>query len=137
MRETKFRAWTGNSMEYSVGASKHGGFYCAPDPLDTASLKTTLYYEGVPIMQFTGLRDRNGKEIYEGDIVRLPICPLHGRGTDASRCIAWSDYKYTLTRIVNGKTETDYWLGYGDHEICPKSLEVIGNIYENAELLAK
>jgi uncharacterized phage protein (TIGR01671 family) len=86
-------------------------------------------------MQFTGLKDKKGKEIYEGDFVRFPICPVHGRGTDASRCVSWSGHQYTLTRVVNSEYETDYWLGYGDHEIEFEKLEVIGNIYENPELL--
>jgi uncharacterized phage protein (TIGR01671 family) len=87
------------------------------------------------VMQFTGLHDKNGKEIYEGDIVRFPICPVHGQGTDASRCITWDDYKYTLTRVANGKDQTDYWLGYLDHEIEPEELEIVGNIYQNPELM--
>jgi len=67
--------------------------------------------------------------------VQFAICPAHGRGTDASRCIMWSGHQYILTRVFNGRHETDYWLGYGDHEMEFENLEVIGNLYENAGLL--
>jgi hypothetical protein len=71
MRTIKFRAWIGDKMEYSVGASRDGGFYCYVDPSDKASLITTIYDRDVPIMQFTGLLDKNGtcKEVYEDDII--------------------------------------------------------------------
>lgn len=47
----------------------------------------------------------------------------------------WSGHQYILTRVFNGRHETDYWLGYGDHEMEFENLEVIGNLYENAGLL--
>lgn len=75
------------------------------------------------LTQFTGLLDANGKEIYEGDIVGF-------NGTTLS--IEWDERKALFT------TST----GIGDNSRYsnrpfryPKNIEVIGNIYENPELL--
>ena len=74
-REIKFRAWNGASMEINVMAGFLGAFYVQGiDPEDSASMSPfNTKLEGVELMQFTGLHDRNGKEIYEGDIVTTTL----------------------------------------------------------------
>lgn len=75
-------------------------------------------------MQFTGLHDKNGKEIYEGDIIK----------PDNSRyaCkVTWSD-KYASFVLTREGWAFRHYFG----EACdPEDCEVIGNIYENPELL--
>lgn len=72
------------------------------------------------INQFTGIKDKNGKEIYEGDIV---ICKY---GPQIAMEVKWVDEGFRTLGKYNG----DNYVGY-----VKNSAEVIGNIYENPELL--
>ena len=80
----------------------------------------------LPLMQYTGLKDKNGKEIYEGDILRFQF---------SEWCI--SPVYWTKERgwTVHGNiTAWEYSIG---SDFSKSNLEVIGNIYENPELLEK
>lgn len=141
MREIKFRAWD----------KQHNCFTKYPFVISNEGLvfkeyvgggKIEKYYE---IMQFTGLPDKNGKEIYEGDIVKfmylnvdvpeervMPV-ELVGLGDDMKVRIitAYSPFCYTTGGGYRdkGRETVDCYL------TPPSDCEIIGNIYENPELL--
>ena len=75
------------------------------------------------IGQFTGLHDKNGKEIYEGDIVRTLV----------SRLNATKNKKYR--NFVIRYDAPHFWNGYDSILMRPMYMEVIGNIHDNPELL--
>lgn len=91
-RELTFRIWTGERMEYSIGVSNYGAFFCGGiDPKDSASLGfTTLYSKDYPVMQYTGLNDRNGIGIYEGDVVANESV---GEEYCSPAVVVWSKYE--------------------------------------------
>lgn len=124
MREIKFRAWNGRAMEYG-GFSIHATGKI--EPMDALTSVT----EESPIMQYTGLKDKNGVEIYEGDILRMPVDSLADNALDIV--------------VEYGEHETPIgWYGRYIHrrnEHChinsaiSYTSRVIGNIHENPELL--
>ncbi len=146
-REIKFRAWTGLTMEYSIVFGKYGAFYVNPgknndglSETDKASLTyaNTKYPETVPIMQYTGLHDKNGKEIWEGDTVK--VSPDEGDTWDKG-IVEYGNYAsfvVSLPKIGTGLKSPLLnfcvgTMGVGGADIY---IEVIGNIYENPELLS-
>ena len=88
--------------------------------------ETTLNFEDVEIMQSTGLFDKNGKEIFEGDIIdvgtRIPFLNKIQRDEETAYLkLVPLDKRWTESYFTNFEDKSRY--------------EVIGNIYENKELL--
>lgn len=131
-REIKFRAWNGIGMEYNVMAGFLGAFYVQGiDQKDSACMSpfNTLYSKQTPVMQNTGLHDKNGKEIYEGDIIR------NDNGTILR--IYFDNLECGFRQSTNLKDpyfrDNDY--NYTNMPLSFNGKEVIGNIYENPELI--
>ena len=91
--------------------------------------------------QFTGLTDKNGNEIYEGDILRGDKYPFNCDGVDNYFAeIVWSDDVCGFYRItIKNPNSTVRGTSHGNWEQLDiddiKSFEVIGNIHDNPELL--
>lgn len=121
-REIKFRAWDGSKMLHS----ENGDFYLMPYglcdvPSSTGHEFTSHVY---PLMQYTGLKDKNGADIYEGDVVVVTEPSENGFPEIKHKPVAvgWVIGGFGLGYVSN--TMPDYW-GY----------EIIGNIYQNPELI--
>ena len=85
----------------------------------------TAYPDEIELMQSTGLKDKNGKEIFEGDIVDY-------KGREA--VIKWhGSYASFIYRFVDGLQER--FSEWDPLFLAYYNFEVIGNIYENPELL--
>ena len=122
MRTIKFRAWSSGKMVYQNNAlSKMSRFWRIIE-------QAKEHGEEVVIMQFTGLHGKNGKEIYEGDIVK----PSFRDGNWFYRIISFEKGMFGY------RDKTNSWCIMGikqGNKPDNKQYEVIGNIYQNTELL--
>lgn len=132
MRELKFRVWNGMEMIYDVTVGRFGVFYVNPgdkgnglDSNDSASLTpfTTKYPDDTPVMQYTGLKDKNGKEIWEGDIV--------DDGQEQNNHTLRGRHKVSIEDGGMSPFSINGWEG----TMSSGDVEVIGNIYENPNLI--
>lgn len=124
-REIKFRAWHKDLKKmFKIGqiTLEKGTWNFEPNDRDFIGMSIPSQPSFV-LMQYTGLHDKNGKEIYEGDILKVYYKGMSGVGYveyDNDYC----EYKI----IIN--TDKDYFSLWKSID-----LEKIGNIYDNPELL--
>ena len=130
MREIKFRAFNKR-----CACDTCGGTFTSWERLLKISYTTSPDHpsnffedDGYVLEQFTGLTDRNGKEIYEGDIIEISeysdVLPLH------TASVIFEDGAFK----VKGKYSHSSIIHYMEGNNLPR-FEVIGNIHKNPELL--
>ena len=122
MKQIKFRAWDSISKQLFIpdGILKDGRSFLITDQ------KSIMAYDldKFPLMQYTGLKDKNGKEIYEGDIIKW--CVWDHKVEWEKHSASYGAYALSdIIDIYSMKLDPHNWM----------DAEVIGNIYENPELL--
>src|SRR5690606_11264280 len=128
MKEMKFRAWDDvEDKMYYIGEETDIIFYFDDNGIVAEKILGDYEMEKLPYlkyMQFTGLYDRKGTPIYEGDLLQ------HPNGVIAE--IKCSDYlaAFVAVYVQNGDIEINFL----DKRIV-NECEIVGNIYENPELL--
>lgn len=86
------------------------------------------------IGQFTGLTDKNGKEIYEGDIIRVIIISHHRKYEIISDTICPTTFENGIFGLIHGNRHEFKAFSAFSHNV---TFEIIGNIHDNPELLQK
>jgi len=132
MREFKFRAWTHNPENKKLGEmlynvypinNLHHAIRCEEADFETMK-GTIILFGGVPkFMQYTESKDKNGKDIYEGDIIKFQIGYYKAKRNQNVKdvvifkdsCFKTKKFQMPISALINA--------------------EIIGNIYENPELI--
>lgn len=140
MREIKFRAWDKEENEmidkHRDERNDYDEYWADVYALQLGLIENISKDERFVLMQFTGLHDKNGKEIFEGDVVKDKKYTHEVRFGE--ECVDASDYEtysvgivgFYMTNYLGEKYEFD-----AINSQNAKDLEIIGNIYENPELL--
>ena len=156
MREIKFRAWDKSKNEMFCYDNQ-----CGIKQLNftqNMSIESVELFEYLPnqsfafkaleindveLMQYTGLKDKNDVEIYEGDVVKWghiknrEECWHRVAFVELFPCLQFHILYYIDGETLEKKQGDNYIFGYSNfiYKDTHNSLEVIGNIYENLELL--
>jgi len=115
MREIKFRCWRISIKEMYPPAS-----------IWKMNLWGCDFTDDIILMQYTGLKDKNGKEIYEGDILKSKDCGFRPKAT--KNLVEWDEELSAFMPFAYDLSDD------GSNWIDRESMEIIGNIYENPEL---
>jgi len=129
MREIKFRAWDKEKNEMTESICL-GGLH----------IPYNSNQDNYVLMQYTGLKDKNGKEIYEGDIVACErsfwkenkkICVVEWKEYDAGFNLFYPNDPVDSEVLADRKKEQELSM----FQVWEHEREIIGNIYENPDLL--
>ncbi len=129
MREIKFRAWDNLSKSWQPWRTPYQVENGAKELFTLDETTGNVYFSrgDVVLMQYTGLKDKNGVEIYEGDI----IAPVEPSAKKHNREVRFVDGAFSYS--LDGHLKPNYYsqITQGKANL----FKVIGNIHENPELL--
>ena len=125
MREIRFRGWDKRLMTGGPLGGRMWYWELGKVNFDLIQAIDDSNKGHVALMQYTGLKDKNGQEIYEGDIVKIKIPKTMPNG--------YLNLNEYIDDIKEVKWESI--IGVGFNLINVSRYEVIGNIYENPELI--
>lgn len=125
MKELKFRAWIKNYNYYAdVLGFEQGRLFVQFQSGERAQHRLYVPIEDCILEQYTGLKDKNGKEIYEGDVVEYTTC-YYGNEKRHRKVVEWKEWD-------SDDFGEPHNIGYRD---LSEYMEVVGNVHENADLL--
>ena len=119
MRETKFRTWD---------KVRHSFSYFTLQKLAKSEFDPTDWIDEAEWQEFTGLKDKNGKEIFEGDMIKTRCRETQEKEKIGK--VEWLENMAGFEFNCNSSVMSSECMSYSQH-----IFEVIGNIYENPELL--
>lgn len=130
MRKILFRGKRADNSEWEYGdlwCNPYGKrVVCIVSPINDQGTTGGNEVDPETVGQYTGLKDKNDKKIFEGDIVKIPLYESFREQVIA--VVAW-DIKKAVFYLHGKRVKTDFYHYFGD------DCEVIGNIYDNSELL--
>lgn len=136
MREILFRGKRSDNGEWVEGGYKHekvGEYFTAVFIIEqlTSGVWENNRVDPATVGQFTGMVDKNGKRIFEGDVVKFYERQLGGEDVPIYECVEFSEGGFCTHRYF-----LNNWLRNAvNGNIQLEDIEVIGNIHDNSELL--
>ena len=133
-KEIKFRAWLKEEEKMvnveTIDFSEKSIQYLEKNEIIDAYLLRTTFLEDIDLMQYTGINDKNGVEIYEGDILKYKF--LYDRRFKHVSLVKFMEIEASFgIKDIYGNEIPLYRITANNY------FEVIGNIYENKNLLEK
>jgi len=124
MNDTKFKIWCMDTKTWIK--NEYGGYEFTMGD-EHVGMPSYIY------VQYTGLKDKNGVEIYDGDIVNQWWRSSFGK--DGDKIIGVHKIVFDEQQLAYGSNAGGFW--YYLAKMHPMNIEVVGNIHENPELLEK
>ena len=131
MREIKFRAWLKEEKKMvnieTMDFTEKSIQYLEKSEIVNAYLLRRVIFDDIELMQYTGLKDKNGAEIYDGDIV---LVELSGTSTWYKTVVKIKEGAF-IASLIDGE---DYIYIF-NRGFDSNDFEIIGNVYKNKNLL--